>query len=117
MSRAVSPPRESGNAELYAWFFMRVTGLVLLFLAVFHLLYMHLVIGVDGTLYEGRDPAYRGDTGTSYDTTGHFLVVLEGNFEVERPTQGNDHCVATYPTRVESGIVWIALSCFLLLTA
>jgi hypothetical protein len=47
----------------------------------------HLVIGVDGTLYEGRDPAYRGDTGTSYDTTGHFLVVLEGNFEVERPTQ------------------------------
>jgi hypothetical protein len=46
----------------------------------------HVVIGRDGTVYEGRDPAYRGDTGTSYDTTGHYLVVLEGNFEVERPT-------------------------------
>ena len=46
----------------------------------------HVVIGVDGTVYEGRDPAYRGDTGTTYDTTGHFLVVVEGNFEVEKPT-------------------------------
>jgi hypothetical protein len=47
----------------------------------------HLLIGIDGTVYEGRDPAFRGDTGTSYDTTGHFLVVVEGNFEVEQPTQ------------------------------
>jgi hypothetical protein len=46
----------------------------------------HLLIGIDGTVYEGRDPAYRGDTGTSYDTTGHFLVVVEGNFELEKPT-------------------------------
>ena len=46
----------------------------------------HVVIGIDGTVYEGRDPAYRGDTGTTYDTTGHFLVVVEGNFEVEKPT-------------------------------
>lgn len=46
----------------------------------------HVLIGVDGTVYEGRNPAYRGDTATSYDTTGHFLVVVEGNFEVEKPT-------------------------------
>jgi hypothetical protein len=46
----------------------------------------HVLIGIDGTVYEGRDPAFRGDTGTTYDTTGHFLVVVEGNFEVEKPT-------------------------------
>jgi hypothetical protein len=46
----------------------------------------HVVIGRDGTVYEGRDPAFRGDTATPYDTTGHYLVVLEGNFDVERPT-------------------------------
>jgi hypothetical protein len=46
----------------------------------------HVLIGVDGTVYEGRDPAYRGDTGTSYNTTGHLLVVVEGNFETEHPT-------------------------------
>ena len=46
----------------------------------------HVIIGVDGAIYEGRDPSYRGDTGTSYDTSGHLLVVVEGNFEVEHPT-------------------------------
>jgi hypothetical protein len=46
----------------------------------------HLLIGMDGTVYEARDPAFRGDTGTTYDTTGHFLVVVEGNFNDERPT-------------------------------
>ena len=46
----------------------------------------HVMIGVDGTVYEGRDPAFRGDTATAYDTTGHFLVVVEGDFEVDQPT-------------------------------
>jgi len=46
----------------------------------------HLIIGIDGTVYQGRDPGYRGDTGTTYDTTGHFLVVVEGNFDHEQPT-------------------------------
>jgi hypothetical protein len=46
----------------------------------------HLIIGIDGTVYEGRDPAFEGDTGTTYDTTGHFLVVVEGYFDEERPT-------------------------------
>ncbi|MBK6768450.1 MAG: succinate dehydrogenase hydrophobic membrane anchor subunit [Ardenticatenales bacterium] len=39
--------RAQGNFELYAWFFMRVSGLVLLFIAVFHLLYMHLYARVE----------------------------------------------------------------------
>jgi hypothetical protein len=46
----------------------------------------HVIIGVDGAVYEGRDPAFRGDTDTAYDTTGHFLVVVEGDFEVDHPT-------------------------------
>ena len=28
---------------------------------------------------------------------------------VERPTQGTDHCVTTYPTRLEDGVVVIGL--------
>ncbi|MFQ5858128.1 MAG: succinate dehydrogenase [Anaerolineae bacterium] len=43
IGRRVSP----GTLEVYSWFFMRVSGVVLLLIAVFHLLWMHLVIGVD----------------------------------------------------------------------
>ncbi|MGH8871105.1 MAG: N-acetylmuramoyl-L-alanine amidase, partial [Acidimicrobiia bacterium] len=46
----------------------------------------HVIIGVDGTIYEGRDPADRGDSATSYDTDRHFQVVVDGNFEVDLPT-------------------------------
>ena len=47
----------------------------------------HFIIGVDGTVYEARDTVYEGATGTNYDPNGHFLVVVEGNFETDVPTQ------------------------------
>ena len=37
----------SGGFERYAWFFMRLSGVVLLGLAVFHMMWMHFHIGVD----------------------------------------------------------------------
>ena len=54
----------------------------------------HVIVGKDGTVYEGRDPTFEGDTGTTYDTTGHFLVVLEGNFEVEKPSDAQFESLA-----------------------
>ena len=42
----------SGSGEVYLWFFMRVSGVVLLLVAVFHLLWMHLVIGVDNINFD-----------------------------------------------------------------
>jgi succinate dehydrogenase / fumarate reductase, membrane anchor subunit len=44
--------RPSGNFELYSWLFMRISGVVLLGLAVFHLFWMHFVIGVDNLSFE-----------------------------------------------------------------
>jgi hypothetical protein len=42
-------------------------------------------IGVDrnGNIYELRSPQIAGDTATDYDTTGHFLVLCEGDFDQE----------------------------------
>lgn len=42
----------SRGFEAWAWLFMRVSGVVLLFLAVFHLLWMHYVIGVDNLTFQ-----------------------------------------------------------------
>ncbi|HEY2199678.1 MAG TPA: N-acetylmuramoyl-L-alanine amidase, partial [Mycobacterium sp.] len=42
-------------------------------------------VGVDrnGNLYELRSTEIAGDTATDYDTTGHFLVLCEGDFDQE----------------------------------
>lgn len=42
-------------------------------------------VGVDrnGNIYELRSTEFAGDTATDYDTTGHFLVLCEGDFDQE----------------------------------
>jgi hypothetical protein len=42
-------------------------------------------VGVDrnGNIYELRSTQLAGDTATDYDTTGHFLVLCEGDFDQE----------------------------------
>ena len=35
------------NFELYAWFFMRITGLLLIFMTLYHLTWWNLVVGVE----------------------------------------------------------------------
>ncbi len=40
-----------------------------------------------GKIYEGRPLNYRGDTMTTYDPTGHALIVLLGNFEEQELKQ------------------------------
>jgi len=47
----------------------------------------HFIVGVDGTVYEARDTRYEGATGTNYDPNGHFLMALEGNFDIDSAAQ------------------------------
>ena len=46
----------------------------------------HFIVGRDGKVYEGRPYTAVGDTATAYDPTGHFLIVVEGNFNEDTPT-------------------------------
>jgi len=46
----------------------------------------HVMIDRAGNYYEGRPIEFRGDTGTSYNPSGHFLPCLEGDYNSETPT-------------------------------
>ena len=53
-------------------------------------------VGVDrnGNIYELRSPKIAGDTATDYDTTGHLLVLCEGDFDQEAVSEAQLHGAA-----------------------
>ena len=46
----------------------------------------HFIVGRDGRVFEGRSYRAAGDTATEYDLDGHFLIVVEGDYDTEIPT-------------------------------
>lgn len=46
----------------------------------------HYLIDLDGTIYEGRDARYAGETNTPYDPRGHLLISVIGNYNEQEPT-------------------------------
>ena len=47
----------------------------------------HHVIDMAGNVYQGRATWARGDTGTTYDTTSHYLVCVLGNYDKQQPNK------------------------------
>jgi hypothetical protein len=47
----------------------------------------HYAVDRNGNIFTLRDTAIAGDTATDYDTTGHFLVLCEGNFDTEQVSE------------------------------
>lgn len=46
----------------------------------------HYLLDLEGRIYEGRDWRYMGETNTTYDPGGHFLISVIGNYELQEPT-------------------------------
>lgn len=44
----------------------------------------HFSIDLEGNIYENRPLKYPGDTNTEYDPTGHALIQVLGNYEVQK---------------------------------
>jgi succinate dehydrogenase / fumarate reductase membrane anchor subunit len=55
--------KPGGGFELWSWYFMRVSGVVLLLIAVFHLLWMHLKIGLNNITFETIVERWAGPLG------------------------------------------------------
>lgn len=54
----------------------------------------HYLIDLDGRIYEGRDWRYMGETNTTYDPSGHFLISIIGNYERQEPTPAQVKAIA-----------------------
>jgi len=54
----------------------------------------HVAVDRNGNLYELRSTELAGDTATDYDTTGHFLVLCEGDFDQEAVSEAQLHGTA-----------------------
>ncbi len=79
MASLSSPrPVPSGGFELYAWFFMRVSGVLLMFLALGHLVIMHLINNVDHIDYAFVAARWATPFWRCYDLLMVILALLHG---------------------------------------
>jgi hypothetical protein len=46
----------------------------------------HYLIDLEGDVYEGRDWHFMGETNTTYDPSGHFLISVIGNYGKQEAT-------------------------------
>ncbi len=78
MSASGARPAPSGGFELFAWWFMRVSGLVLVFLALGHLFIMHVIHNVGTLDYAFVAARYRTPFWRTYDWLMLTLALLHG---------------------------------------
>ncbi len=77
MNGAGNPRPESG-LELYAWIFMRISGLALLFLALGHLLIMHIIHNVDNIDFQFDAARYATPFWRTYDLLMLWFAMIHG---------------------------------------
>ncbi|MGQ0647825.1 MAG: peptidoglycan recognition protein family protein [Gemmatimonadaceae bacterium] len=54
----------------------------------------HFLIDLEGRVYEGRDWRYMGETNTTYDPSGHFLISVIGNYGRQESTPAQLNAIA-----------------------
>lgn len=69
---------EGRGFEARAWLFMRLSGVLLLGLAVFHLLWMHLAIGVDNINFQKVAERWSNPLWRMYDFALLVFAVTHG---------------------------------------
>lgn len=73
-----SRPMPQGGFELYAWFFMRISGIVLLGMALGHLAIMHIINNVDTIDFNFVSRRYASPLWRTYDLVMLILALIHG---------------------------------------
>jgi succinate dehydrogenase / fumarate reductase membrane anchor subunit len=77
--KAFSAERRPSSFEVWSWFFMRISGIVLLFLVLIHLYVMHLVdSGVERVNFEFVAERWDDVGWKTFDWVMLFLALLHG---------------------------------------
>lgn len=71
-------PDRGGGFEMYSWYFFRISGLALIFLAIGHVVIMHVINTVDVIDYEFVADRWRSPFWRVYDMLLLFLALLHG---------------------------------------
>jgi hypothetical protein len=54
----------------------------------------HFLLDLNGQFYEGRDYHFMGETNTTYDPGGHFLISVIGNYDQQEATPAQIEAIA-----------------------
>lgn len=71
-------PRPQGGIEYLAWIFMRVSGVVLLFMVLIHLAIMHIINNVEVINYHFVAVRYATPFWRTYDVVMLWLAFIHG---------------------------------------
>lgn len=112
-SPSYSSPKPSGGVELWAWLFMRISGLVLLGLALGHLVIMHLLNNVDRIDYNFVAGRYVGWFWRGYDLLMLVLAMLHGLNGVRILI--DDYVHPTAPRRLAVRLLYVVGGVFLVM--
>ena len=77
MTRVPQSKPESG-VELYAWIFMRVSGVALFFMALIHLVIMHIINNIEVVNYQFVAHRYATPFWRTYDLVMLWLALIHG---------------------------------------
>src|SRR2546427_9048212 len=119
MNGASRPKPESG-IELYAWLFMRISGIVLLLMALAHLAIMHVINNVDVINYQFVARRYMTPFWRTYDLVMLWLALIHGlnggRTLVEDYVGAPGWRVAALASLFVIGFVFLALGSLVILT-
>ncbi len=112
--------RPASDLELYAWLFMRLSGIALLFMALGHLVIMHLINNVEIIDYKFVAARYATPFWRTYDLVMLWLAMLHGlngaRVIIDDYVLGRGWRLAALSTLWAIGIVFLALGSLVILT-
>ena len=77
---AFKPDRRPSSFEVWSWFFMRISGVILVFLVLIHLFIMHVMeSGVERVSYEFVAARWQNVGWKTFDWVMLFLALLHGS--------------------------------------